>query len=122
MTIVFVSRGDDGKINLVSAGPQEFASEAIDDGEQQVIDFLASLTLAPEEGYQISKTTPWLRMTDEEAETMTAAMDAAPARLRAIYNAASFLQSTDPLWPTLRGLIGSALSPERADELLAPET
>jgi hypothetical protein len=121
MNIVFVSRGDDGKISLVSAGPQEFASEAIDDGEQEVVDFLASLQIASSDGYQISKTTPWLRMTDEEAEIMTAAMDAAPARLRAIYNAASFLQSTDPLWPTLRGLLASALSPERADELLAPE-
>ncbi len=72
--------------------------------------------------YVISKMTPWLRMTDQEAETMTAVMDAAPARLRAIYNAAPYLQSNDPLWPTLKGMLSANLSPARADALLAPES
>ncbi|MBY3055031.1 hypothetical protein HF263_02920 [Rhizobium leguminosarum] len=41
MTIVFVSRDDAGKINLVCAGPQEVAQEAIDDQDPAVLAYLA---------------------------------------------------------------------------------
>lgn len=72
--------------------------------------------------YTISKTTPWLRMTDEEAELLTAAMQQANARQKAIYDAASYLSSDDPLWSTLHDMIAATLgSTSRADELLAPE-
>lgn len=70
--------------------------------------------------YQIAKTTPWLRMTDEEAEKMETAMAAAPARLRQIYAAAPVLDSSSDLWATLRDMLGKELGKKRAAELLAP--
>lgn len=71
--------------------------------------------------YRIAKTTPWLRMTDPEAASMETAMNAAPARLRQIYAAATYLNSADELWPTLRGMLVQQFGQARADELLAPE-
>ncbi|WP_246647637.1 hypothetical protein [Rhizobium laguerreae] len=41
MTTVFVSRDGNGKISLVSAGPQELAQEAIDDQDPAVLAYLA---------------------------------------------------------------------------------
>lgn len=77
----------------------------------------------PAPPYQISKTTPWLRMTDDEAELITGAMQQANARQKAIYDAASYLSSGDPLWGTLHDMIATTLgSAARAAELLAPET
>lgn len=72
--------------------------------------------------YIISKMTPWMRMTDDEAVIMRQAMEAAPVRLQEIYKAAPYLQSNDALWPTLYGMLASNLSLARADELLAFET
>lgn len=78
---------------------------------------------APEPGpYQIAKTTPWLRMTDGEGDLVYAAMSETSSRLRAIYDAATFLSSGDPLWSTMHDILAATLSPARADELLAPET
>lgn len=73
--------------------------------------------------YQIAKTTPWLRMTDEEAAIMDAVMSETTARLKQIYMAAQFLSSDDTLWTTMHDLIANALpgGSARADELLAPE-
>ena len=72
--------------------------------------------------YQIAKTTPWLRMTDAEGDLVYAAMSETSSRLRAIYDAATFLSSGDPLWSTMHDILAATLSPTRADELLAPET
>ncbi|EJB02874.1 hypothetical protein Rleg9DRAFT_1688 [Rhizobium leguminosarum bv. trifolii WSM597] len=119
MTTVYVRmNATTGKVDAVSAGPMDGFSP-MDDQAAEVVEFLNRKPGG--DSYTISKTTPWLRMTDEEAEEMEAAMNAAPARLRAIYNAAQFLQSDDDLWPTLLSLISSTLSPQRAQELLAPE-
>ncbi|MBB4347935.1 hypothetical protein [Aliirhizobium cellulosilyticum] len=72
--------------------------------------------------YQISKTTPWLRMTDEEAAVMDAVMSETGARLKQIYMAATYLASNDPLWATLHEMLANAFGSARADQLLAPET
>lgn len=72
--------------------------------------------------YQISKTTPWLRMTDTEADQVYAQMQLTSPRLRGIYDAATYLSSDDDLWPILHDMIASVLgSTARADEILAPE-
>lgn len=73
-------------------------------------------------GYRIAKTTPWLRMTDTEGDLVYAAMSETSSRLRAIYDAATYLSSDDPLWSTMHDILSSAISPKRADQLLAPET
>jgi len=49
-------------------------------------------------------------MTDQEAEEVDAALQAAPLRLRRIFEAAQFLRSG----------IAAALGESRADEVLAP--
>lgn len=72
--------------------------------------------------YQIAKTTPWLRMTDDEAATMDGVMSQTDARLKQIYMAATYLASNDPLWATLHQMLSDQFGEERADELLAPET
>ncbi|AYD02187.1 hypothetical protein [Neorhizobium sp. NCHU2750] len=77
---------------------------------------------APPSVYQISKTTPWLRMTDDEAATMDAVMSETTARLKQIYMAATYLASNDPLWATLHEMLVNAFGSDRADQLLAPET
>jgi len=70
----------------------------------------------------IAKATPWLRMTDAEGDLVYAQMLETPSRLRAIYDAATYLSSGDPLWQTMHDILASTLSPARADALLAPET
>lgn len=83
---------------------------------------VAAPFVAPEPSpYSISKTTPWLRMTDAEAATMETALANASPRLRMIYGAAQYLSSDDPFWPTLSDLLTSAFGSVRASELLAPE-
>ncbi|MDM9643889.1 hypothetical protein [Rhizobium sp. S163] len=73
--------------------------------------------------YTIAKSTPWIRMTGDEAELITGAMQQADARLKGIYDASTYLNSADPLWTTLHDMIATTLgSTSRADELLAPET
>ncbi len=109
----YVTRpGDDSPINLAL---QEFL--ATNPG------FPKNPYVPPISGaYRIAKTAPWRRMTDEEAELITGAMRQANARQKAIYDAASYLSSDDPLWSTLHDMIAATLgSASRADELLAPE-
>jgi hypothetical protein len=73
--------------------------------------------------YRIAKSTPWIRMTDDEAELIASAMQQAPSRQKGIYDAATYLSSDDPLWSSLHDMIATTLnSSTRADELLAPET
>lgn len=77
----------------------------------------------PLTAYVIAKTTPWLRMTDQEAERVSEAIAMAPAKQRGIYDAATYISSADELYPILKNVLSSALgSKNRADELLAPET
>ncbi len=76
----------------------------------------------PPAPYQIAKTTPWLRMTDDEADNMDAVMSQTSSRLKQVYMAATYLSSDDPLWQTLWQMLSDAFGPDRANQLLAPET
>jgi len=115
---VYVMRDESRKIVGVFSRDQEgFSLEPLPDNSPDVAAFLN-----PPGFYTISKTRPWLRMSEDEADTVAAAMDAADNRLRAIYSAAQHLQSNDPLWPMFKGILSTALSPERAEELLARES
>lgn len=74
--------------------------------------------------YTIAKTTPWLRMTQEEARIMDGVMTETDAQMRQVYNAAQYLSSDDQFWGILHQLIADNLpgGSARADELLAPES
>lgn len=118
MTTVYVKRIDGiiGYVDYVNQPDMDL--EEADDQDSDVVQFLNPVPSF----YRISKMTPWLRMNDAEAVAMRQVMDAAPIRLQEIYKAAPYLQSNDDLWPTLYQMIAMTLSPNRADELLAPET
>lgn len=78
----------------------------------------------PASAYRIAKTTPWLRMTEEEAAIMDAVMSATTARLKQIYVAAQYLGSDDDLWAVMKRLLADNLpgGEARATELLGPES
>jgi hypothetical protein len=77
---------------------------------------------APEPGpYRISKTTPWLRMTDAEAASVESAMTSFAAKQRQYYAAATYLSSDDPLWPDLQRMLGGLFGVSRSSQILAPE-
>lgn len=62
----------------------------------------------------------WRRCSDDEADTLSAALEQAPARLRGIYQDALYLDPADPDYPMIRDAIVSAFGETRAAELLAP--
>lgn len=70
--------------------------------------------------YTIPKQLPFLRATDEEAEQIEAAIQAAGARLRNVYAGATHLDTADPLFPMVQGVLEQIVGAERAAELLAP--
>ncbi|WP_424140255.1 hypothetical protein [Roseomonas chloroacetimidivorans] len=61
----------------------------------------------------------WRRCTDEEAEALEAALNAAPVRLRRLFNDSTILESNWPEYEALRSGIVQAVGEERAAELLA---
>lgn len=69
---------------------------------------------------RIAKADVWRRLTEPEAVTLDAALQTAPLRLRRIFEAAQYLDTTDEDYPALRAGIVGALGEARADEVLAP--
>lgn len=69
---------------------------------------------------KVAKADLWRRLTEPEAETLDAALQAAPLRLRRIFEAAQYLDTADEDYPALRAGIVAALGETRADEVLAP--
>lgn len=72
--------------------------------------------------YRIGKSTPWRRMTDTEAVAVSTAIKQQSIREQMIYDAASYIDSGDPLFDTLKQVLVALFGEKRADELLAPET
>jgi hypothetical protein len=70
---------------------------------------------------KLSKAELWRRCTDEEAESLAFALSQAPFRLRLIFEAAQYLDTTDADYPALRAGVVAAVGEARADELLKPE-
>lgn len=71
--------------------------------------------------YSISKLALWTRLTDEEAETVDAAMADQPARLRGIWNSATEVRSDSEFFATLTAFLSAVLGDERATQVLQPE-
>jgi hypothetical protein len=69
---------------------------------------------------KVSKADVWRRLTDQEAEEVDSALQAAPLRLRRIFEAAQYLDVNDDDYPEIRTAIVTALSEKRADEVLQP--
>jgi hypothetical protein len=75
----------------------------------------------PPPPYTIFKTTLWMRLSNEEAETVMAAKEAQPAKFRGIWDDALLIQSDSQFFETLKLFLASTLSSARAKELLLPE-
>lgn len=116
----YIQRDADGKIVGVFAAYQpDIATIYVEDNDPELSGFVSS----DPSPYHIAKTTPWYRMTSDEARIMDAVMGEADAQLKQIYLAAQYLSSGDPLWQTLHQLISDNLpgGATRADEILAAE-
>lgn len=87
---------------------------------QEREEYLASLP-EPVTSYRIGKSTPWRRMTDAEAITVSNAMKQQTIKNQMIYDAASYIDTSDELFGTLKALLTSLFTEGRANELLAPE-
>lgn len=79
--------------------------------------------VAPAEptSYRLYKSTLIRRLTEAEAVTLTALLDASPVKSKMLWNASEWLGSDDPLFANLQQAIGSALGEERAAEILSRE-
>jgi hypothetical protein len=116
----YIERNEHGKITAVYACRQFDDMEELGIENEDLVEFLTP----PASPYIISKTTPWRRMTSDEASIMDNVMGSTDAQLKHIYMAAQYLSSGDDLWETLRQLLASNLpgGDGRAQEILAPET
>ena len=73
------------------------------------------------ETYLVGKSTPGRRMTHQEAVKVADAMKQQTVKNQMIYDAASYIDTSDELFGTLKALLTSLFSAARADELLARE-
>ena len=60
-------------------------------------------------------------LTEEEADMLDAALNAAPIRLRRIFDAAQYIDTQDADYEALRSGVEAALGFERAAEVLQPD-
>lgn len=74
---------------------------------------------APPLDLRTAKADIWRRATDAEADTILAGLDALPPRKRQIYNDATYLDHSDPLFDELADGFIQAFGEVRASELLA---
>lgn len=71
--------------------------------------------------YRLGKSTPWRRMTDDEAVNVKDQISKQPVRMQMIYDAAAYLDTGDELFVQISNLLTALFGKARADELLAPE-
>jgi len=101
-----------------------WADWIVDNGRKRWVDGTLVVLEEPEVPVQPTvirtlKSDIWRRCTDEEAALLDAALDAAPARLRRLFNDSQVIESDKPEYQFLLQGIGAAVGAERALELLA---
>lgn len=132
MNLVFISDKDiafdldEGEMLGPFVGPSSGSFQAEDGNRMYEAALATGLTIAPyvppsaPTFTRIPKAEVWRRLTDEEAEAVDAALQAAPLRLRRVFEAAQFLDTADADYPALRAGVEAALGSTRANEVLAP--
>lgn len=70
--------------------------------------------------YSLDKMVLWLRLTEQEADQVDAAMAQQPARLRGIWNTAQSVQSDSEFFGTLQAFLTAVIGATRAGQVLAP--
>lgn len=89
----------------------------------EIADFLADAISQPNpsKNYRLYKSTLVRRLTEAEATTLKAVLNAAPDKSQMLWAASEWLDSADPLFLTLKSAIAQALGAKRADEILGGE-
>lgn len=108
-----------GKITVITENGVEEREETVE--EQAHRNAMFDTIANTEKTYRIGKSTPWRRMTDSEAIAIKSAISLQSVRNQEIYSAASYIDTGDELFVTLKALLSGVLSVERAEQLLAPE-
>ncbi|CCF19172.1 protein of unknown function [Pseudorhizobium banfieldiae] len=103
-------------LGIDGASPGDFSAGMIFQGGQ-----ILPAPPAPPAPYYINKETPWMRMTDEEAEAVDVAYNAASVRFRQSYNSAVSLRPDTALWDEWRTILVGVLGEPRTDQLLERE-
>lgn len=85
---------------------------------EEEAEFLASLPIIEPQPTVIPKMLLWTRLTDAEAEAVSAAMAAQPARMQGIWNAATEVRSDSEFFGTLEAFLTAVLGADRAAALL----
>lgn len=116
----YVERDQAGKVCGIYAQFQEGITEAqsLSENDPEVLAFLNP----PPSPYIIPKLLLWTRLSEDEADTVDAAISAQPARLRGIWNSATEVISDSEFFGTLQAFLTVTLGADRAAELLTPES
>lgn len=114
--MVYVERIDGKVVGVYSNLQKGIAEEFIKDDDDEVVSFLNPVD---SQNYRIGKSTPWRRMTDAEAISVSNAIKQQSVKNQMIYDAASYIDTSDELFGTLKDLLTSLFTAKRADELLA---
>lgn len=72
--------------------------------------------------YRLYKTTLWVRLSDQDAETVMAAKEQQPAKFRGIWDDAQIIESDSEFFGALKTFLTATLSAEKAEALLQPES
>lgn len=72
--------------------------------------------------YRLYKTTLWVRLSSEEAETVMTAKEQQPAKFRGIWDDAQIIESDSEFFGALKAFLTATLNAEKAEALLQPET
>ena len=108
--------------DMINTVTGEVVERALTDAEIADFDALAVEFADYNKNYRIGKSTPWRRMTDEEAINVREQIQKQPVRMQMIYDAAAYLDTGDELFVQISNLLTALFGKQRSDELLAPET
>jgi hypothetical protein len=115
---IYVRRGLDGAINLISSAPYEDengpTTETLDDNDPELSAFRS-----PVEVTVLYPVDLWSRMTDGEADAVVQAMGTQTVRIQNIFRSASSFRSDHELWPLLVAMATNLFGEVRAAEILA---
>lgn len=91
------------------------------DEEGERVNTIPPYVPEPETSYRLFKTTLWVRLSNEDAETVMAAKALQPAKFRGIWDDAQIIESDSEFFNTLKAFLTATLNADKAAALLLPE-
>lgn len=109
---------------IADAGPEYADAIEIPESPEhasQIWDFGGkAFSPPPPPAYSLEKAVIWERLTDPEAEDITAAMATQSAKMRGRWDSAMTIESNGTFFPDLKAFLIGVVGATRADQLLAP--